>query len=77
MDTIATVTLNPALDVNTTTEKVRPTHKLRCSAPEIEPGGGGINVARVLHALGADVTAIFPSGGAPGATIEKLLRDAG
>lgn len=74
---IVTLTLNPALDVFTGTETVRPTHKLRCTAPRIEPGGGGINVARAVHAFGGTVTAIFPCGGAPGATFEKLLRDAG
>lgn len=77
MPSIATVTLNPALDVNTATEEVRPTHKLRCTEPTIEPGGGGINVARVLHALGGKVTALFPSGGAAGATVEKLLQGSG
>jgi len=77
MARIATLTLNPALDISTGTEKVRPTHKLRCSEPRIEPGGGGINVARVVHALGGDVTAVFPCGGANGATFEKLLRDTG
>jgi len=77
MTRIATLTLNPALDVSTRTEKVRPTHKLRCEAPRAEPGGGGINVARVVHALDGDVTAVFPCGGATGATFEKLLRDEG
>ncbi|AJP72246.1 1-phosphofructokinase family hexose kinase [Sphingomonas hengshuiensis] len=77
MNAIATLTLNPALDISTGTDHVRPTHKLRCAAPRMEPGGGGINVARVLHALGADATAVFPSGGPAGATLEALLRDAG
>lgn len=77
MSLIATLTLNPALDVNTSTEHVQPTHKLRCSAPAFEAGGGGINVARVIHALGGTVKALFPSGGATGATVEKLLREAG
>lgn len=77
MAAIVTLTLNPALDVFTGTESVRPTHKLRCSAPRFEPGGGGINVARVVHALGGEVTAVFPCGGSPGAMFEKLLREAG
>ncbi|RYD58514.1 MAG: 1-phosphofructokinase family hexose kinase, partial [Sphingomonadales bacterium] len=67
---IATLTLNPALDVTTCTEKVRHTHKLRCTAPRFDPGGGGVNVARVIHALGGDVTAVFPQGGPAGATYE-------
>jgi 6-phosphofructokinase 2 len=77
MAKIATLTLNPALDVTTRTEKVQPTHKLRCDAPRSEPGGGGINVARVVHALGGEVTAVFPCGGPTGAIFEKLLRDTG
>jgi 6-phosphofructokinase 2 len=75
MAKIVTLTLNPALDLSTSTDKVRPTHKLRCAEPRLEPGGGGINVARVAHALGGDVTAVFPCGGPTGATFEKLLRD--
>jgi 6-phosphofructokinase 2 len=77
MAKIATLTLNPALDVSTRTDEVRPTHKLRCAEPRTEPGGGGINVARVIHALGGDVTAVFPCGGRTGATFEALLRDTG
>ncbi|RYY44673.1 MAG: 1-phosphofructokinase family hexose kinase [Sphingomonadales bacterium] len=74
---IATLTLNPALDVTTCTEKVRDTHKLRCTAPRFDPGGGGINVARVIHTLGGEVTAIFPCGGPAGTMLETLLGEAG
>jgi 6-phosphofructokinase 2 len=74
---IATLTLNPALDVTTCTPKVRPTHKLRCTPPRFDPGGGGINVARAIHNLGGEAVAVFPSGGPAGARIEQLLRDAG
>ncbi|WP_448661426.1 1-phosphofructokinase family hexose kinase [Sphingomonas sp. CJ20] len=77
MPAIATLTLNPALDVTTDTDHVRPTHKLRCTPPGFEPGGGGINVARVVHALGGDVTAVFPCGGPAGAMIAELLAAAG
>ncbi len=77
MPRIATLTMNPALDVATSVETVLPTHKLRCGPPRFDPGGGGVNVARVVHALGGDVTAVFPSGGTAGAAIEALLREAG
>ncbi|OSZ69331.1 hypothetical protein CAP40_00235 [Sphingomonas sp. IBVSS2] len=73
--TIATLTLNPALDVTTCTEKVRPGHKLRCTAPRFDPGGGGINVARVVTHLGGRAMAVFPSGGPTGATIVSLLEE--
>jgi 6-phosphofructokinase 2 len=72
---IATLTLNPALDVTTCTEKVCPGHKLRCSPPRFDPGGGGINVARVVTHLGGEAMAIFPSGGPAGATIVQLLEE--
>lgn len=72
--TIATLTLNPALDVTTCTEKVRPNHKLRCTPPRLDPGGGGINVARVVTHLGGRAVAVFPSGGPAGATITALLE---
>ena len=74
---IATLTLDPALDITTCTEKVRDTHKLRCTAPRLDPGGGGVNVARVIHTLGGEATAVFPQGGPAGATFEGLLREAG
>ena len=77
MTDIVTLTLNPALDVSTSTAELIPTHKLRCAAPQFDAGGGGINVARAIVALGGQATAIFPSGGAPGRQIEQLLEGAG
>jgi 6-phosphofructokinase 2 len=77
MTAILTLTMNPALDVSTQTPEVRPTDKLRCAAPTHEPGGGGINVARVITALGGAATALFPSGGPAGRMIERLMEDAG
>src|SRR6185369_9814614 len=49
---IVTLTMNPAIDVSASVEYVTPDHKLRCEAPTYEPGGGGINVARAIRALG-------------------------
>ena len=54
MQPIVTLTMNPALDIATATDRVVPTHKLRCAAPRYDPGGGGINVARAVHALGGE-----------------------
>ena len=45
---ILTVTLNPALDLSTSAAEVVPDLKLRCAAPVIDPGGGGINVSRAI-----------------------------
>lgn len=74
---IVTLTLNPALDVSTTTRTVEPTAKLRCGPPRHDPGGGGINIARVIHSLGGDVLAIFPSGGVTGSQVERLVAATG
>lgn len=77
MPHIVTLTPNPALDVSTSVERLMPAHKMRCDAPQMHPGGGGINVARVLHRLGADVLAIFPAGGPTGARLQQLLQAEG
>lgn len=73
---IVTVTMNPALDIATSTEVVMPTEKVRCSAARYDPGGGGINVARVARALGAEAVAMFPAGGASGDLVTELLEAA-
>lgn len=77
MPALITLTLNPALDLATTTDQVAPTHKLRCGPAQRFAGGGGINVARVLHRLGADVCAWALAGGAAGAQVQQLLADEG
>lgn len=73
MSDILTLTMNPALDIFTAIDRVEPVHKLRCGAPHTHPGGGGINVARVLHRLGSQVTAIYTSGGPLGRELTSLL----
>jgi 6-phosphofructokinase 2 len=77
MAAIVTLTMNPALDIATTTRQVEPVHKLRCTQPRYDPGGGGINVARAVHALGGAATAIFPAGGSAGEMIRFLLTKEG
>ena len=74
---IVTLTMNPALDITTSVDVVRPTEKLRCGTTRYDPGGGGINVARIAHVLGGSVSAVFPAGGATGDLITTLLVDAG
>lgn len=77
MPALITLTLNPALDLATTTDRVAPTHKLRCGPVQRFAGGGGINVARVLHRLGADVQAFTLAGGAAGAQVRQLMAGEG
>lgn len=77
MSRVITLTMNPALDIASTAERVIPNEKMRCEAPRYDAGGGGINVARALKQLGGDPIAIFPSGGPSGVVISKLLHQAG
>jgi 6-phosphofructokinase 2 len=74
---VVTLTLNPAIDISSQADEVRPTHKVRTSGEEIEPGGGGINVARVLRRLDVDVCAMFLAGGMTGKVLDALLERAG
>src|SRR6478672_11869239 len=74
---IVTLTLNPALDLAAEATEVVPTHKIRMHQGHADPGGGGVNVARVLHELGGDTLAILAAGGAPGRVLEALLDEAG
>ena len=74
MTDILTLTLNPALDVLTTIDKVSDTHKMRCSGVIKHPGGGGVNVARVLHRLGAKCQAVYLAGGVTGERHHKLMN---
>lgn len=77
MPQFVTFTPNPALDVSTSVDHLLDAHKLRCEAPLMHPGGGGINVARVLHRLGADVLAVYPAGGPNGERLHSLLQGEG
>lgn len=77
MPAILTLTPNPALDLSTTAERVLPTHKLRCGPVTRYAGGGGVNVARLLHRLGADVAAWTLTGGPAGAKVQQLLHHEG
>ena len=74
---IATLTVNPAVDVAAEAAEVRPVHKIRTFGDRYDPGGGGINVARVAHELGGDTTAVFAAGGVTGRFVEEMLSQAG
>ncbi|MGM0811373.1 1-phosphofructokinase family hexose kinase [Thioalkalivibrio sp.] len=74
MQPVITLTMNPALDVSTSVDEVVSTHKLRCSGARFDPGGGGVNVARVIARLGGRATALFAVGGAIGDVYRGLLE---
>lgn len=74
---IVTLTLNPAVDSSCSTDRVRPIHKVRTSNERFDPGGGGINVARVVNELGGESFAVFLAGGRSGDVLDELVRGAG
>jgi 6-phosphofructokinase 2 len=75
MPHILTITMNPAIDVSTSVDRVAHTQKLRCAAARRDAGGGGINVGRVARRLGSDVTALFPAGGGTGHMLNRLVDE--
>ena len=58
MKQIVTLTLNPAIDGAAETEEVRPIRKVRTWDERYDPGGGGINAARVIQELGGTAFAL-------------------
>lgn len=73
---ILTITLNPAVDVATSVERLVESHKMRCTHAQRDPGGGGINVARVIRRLSgnaSDCIALYLAGGATGQMLRELL----
>jgi 6-phosphofructokinase 2 len=74
MPSIITITFSPCIDKSTSVPLLMPQKKLKCTAPTLEPGGGGINVARAIKKLGGEATAIFPSGGYTGKFLNQLME---
>lgn len=72
---VLTITMNPALDVSSKADEVLTGQKVRCEKPQYDPGGGGINVARVLARLGIEVDAEYLVGGVTGNFLRNLLEE--
>src|SRR5262245_28955810 len=77
MSSIVTITFSPCIDKSTSIPELLPEKKLKCSAPKLEPGGGGINVARAIKKLGGEAVAIYPAGGYTGKYFNALLEKEG
>lgn len=73
--TIHTVTVNPALDVSAEAPRVVAGEKIRCERPRSDPGGGGVNVSRVITRMGGDTLAHLTHGGAIGEELLRLLHE--
>jgi len=77
MTKVWTLTMNPSIDIGAEVESIAPNVKLRCSKPSIAPGGGGVNVARALHRIDAEATAVFPEGPGLGGYYRNLIESEG
>lgn len=77
MKPVVTLTLNPCIDASSETEEVRPMRKNRITNERFDPGGGGINVARVVAVLGGPAHAIYLAGGLTGQTLDKMIDEIG
>lgn len=75
--TITTLTLNPTIDLASEAETVHPIRKIRTTGERQDPGGGGVNVARVVRELGGETLAILLSGGVTGHFLQELLEEGG
>ena len=70
---IGVVCLNPALDVTHHVAAVDWAGVNRPDAVHARPGGKGLNVARTLHALGAEVLVMGLAGGSTGEAVTTGL----
>jgi 1-phosphofructokinase family hexose kinase len=76
-DVIVVVSLNPALDVTHHVDRVDWAGVNRPGAVRAEPGGKGLNVARTLRLLGAEVLVLGLIGGSTGEAVRSGLTASG
>ncbi|WP_405797766.1 1-phosphofructokinase family hexose kinase [Streptomyces sp. NBC_01506] len=74
---ILTVTLNTALDITYRTAALTPHTTNRVAEVRERPGGKGLNVARVLSALGHETVVTGFAGGRTGDALRELLAAEG
>lgn len=77
MKSIVTLTLNPSVDIAWEVDDMIPVIKMRSSPAVSYPGGGGINVSRVIKILGGTSIAICTAGWLTGELFKLLLEERG
>jgi 6-phosphofructokinase 2 len=65
------------VDLASEAEAVRPVRKTRTFNERFDPGGGGVNVSRVVRELGGETLAVIAAGGLAGRFLEELLGEGG
>ncbi|MDR1875959.1 MAG: 1-phosphofructokinase family hexose kinase [Synergistaceae bacterium] len=74
---IVTVTLNPTLDKTADVDRLKPGGLNRLENITFDAGGKGVNVSKVIRALGGESVATGFLGGSSGREIERMLESMG
>ena len=77
MSSIYTLTLNPAVDRELTVPAIEYDTVLRASQWQVDYGGKGFNVSRMLKSLGTDNVALGFAGGKSGEMLQEGLESLG
>ena len=77
MNSIYTITLNPAVDRELTVPSIEFDRVLRATNWQVDYGGKGFNVSRMLESLGTDSTALGFAGGKSGEILKDGLESLG
>ena len=72
---VITITVNPCIDISAHVPELKPDKKLHCNRLKKEPGGGGINISRVIHRFGGSTKALYPAGGYTGDFFNNMLDE--
>ena len=72
---IATVTLNPSVDMPLALDELHLGETNRCASSALDPGGKGINASRVIRRLGGETIALGFMGGATGQLLRNRLDE--
>lgn len=73
--TFLAIALNPTIDISSEVPRVVPTRKMRTTNQRAHPGGGGVNVARVIAMLGGRPQLLVLPGGATGRLLTEMLSE--
>ena len=71
---VVTLTLNPAIDAACVADEVVPMRKVRTRDERYDPGGGGLNVARVFRELGGEAVAFYLACGISTSPLRELTK---
>lgn len=74
---VITVTLNPSIDKTIAVERLIPYGLNRVISTRLDPGGKGINVAKVLKNFDVDVTVCGMIAGSQGELLKNFLKSSG